>query len=144
MKNGFKIIDSDMHIMEPLDLWEKYMEPRFKDRAPRPVRVPTRGDLSLLMIDGKEPRANSPTLAHDVRMISGRRNNTVGDRIEFARKQNFDAKSQIEAMDMEDIDVAVLFPTACLHIMTMPEMDPLLAEAIKRIADEASVSSLFD
>jgi hypothetical protein len=26
----------------------------------------------------------------------------------------------------------VLFPTACLHIMTMPDMDPLLAEAICR------------
>ena len=33
MKNGFKIIDSDMHIMEPLDLWDQYMDPRFKDRA---------------------------------------------------------------------------------------------------------------
>jgi hypothetical protein len=71
MKNGFKVIDSDMHIMEPLDLWDKYMDARFKDRGPRSVRVPTRGDLSLLMIDGKEPRQNSPTLAHDVRMISG-------------------------------------------------------------------------
>ena len=29
MQNGFKIIDSDMHIMEPLDLWEKYIDPRF-------------------------------------------------------------------------------------------------------------------
>ena len=132
MKNGFKIIDSDMHIMEPLDLWEKYIDPRFKDRAPRPVRVPTRGDLKLLMIDGKEPRQNSPTLAHDVRMISGKRNNTRGDVIDFARKQNFNAKSQLEAMDIEGIDVAVLFPTACLHIMTMPDMDPLLAEAICR------------
>ena len=132
MKNGFKIIDSDMHIMEPIDLWENYMEPRFKDHAPRPVRVPSRGDLNLLLIDGREPRANSPTLAHDVRMISGRRNNTLGDRIEFARKQNFNVASQLEAMDVEGIDIAVLFPTACLHIMTMPEMDPLLAEAICR------------
>ena len=132
MKNGFKIIDSDMHIMEPLDLWEKYIDPRFKDRGPRPVRVPTRGDLNLLMIDGKEPRQNSPTLVHDVRMISGKRNTTRGDVIEFARKQNFNAKSQLEAMDIEGIDVAVLFPTACLHIMTMPDMDPLLAEAICR------------
>ena len=48
MKNGLKIIDSDMHIMEPLDLWEKYIDSRFKERAPRPVRVPTRGDLNLL------------------------------------------------------------------------------------------------
>ena len=132
MKNGFKIIDSDMHIMEPLDLWERYIDSRFKERAPRPVRVPMCGDLNLLMVDGKDPRQNSPTLAHDVRMISGKRNNTRGDVIEFARKQNFNAKSQLEAMDIEGIDVAVLFPTACLHIMTMPDMDPLLAEAICR------------
>src|SRR5262249_38044978 len=112
MKNGFKIIDSEMHIMEPLDLWERYIDSRFKERAPRPVRVPTRGDLNLLMVDGKEPRQNSPTLAHDVRMISGKRSNTRGDVIEFARKQNFNAKSQLEAMDIEGIDVAVLFPTA--------------------------------
>jgi hypothetical protein len=55
MKNGLRIIDSDMHIMEPLDLWDRHMEVRFKERAPRPVRVPTRGDLNLLMIVGKEP-----------------------------------------------------------------------------------------
>jgi predicted TIM-barrel fold metal-dependent hydrolase len=35
-------------------------------------------------------------------------------------------------MDIEGIDVAVLFPTACLHIMTMPDMDPHLAAAICR------------
>ena len=32
MRNGLNIIDSDMHIMEPLDLWDRYMEVRFKDR----------------------------------------------------------------------------------------------------------------
>ena len=112
MKNGFKVIDSDMHIMEPLDLWDKYMDARFKEHGPRAVRVPTRGDLNLLMIDGKEPRQNSPTLAHDVRMISGKRSNTRGDVIDFARKQGFNARSQIEAMEIEGIDVAVLFPTA--------------------------------
>jgi predicted TIM-barrel fold metal-dependent hydrolase len=121
-----------MHIMEPMDLWEKYMDSHFKHHAPRPVRVPSRGDLSLLILDGKEPRANSPTLANDVRMISGRRSNVRTDEIDFARKRDFDAKSQLEAMDIEGVDVAVLFPTACLHIMTMPDMDPHLAEAICR------------
>jgi predicted TIM-barrel fold metal-dependent hydrolase len=132
MKQGFKIIDSDMHIMEPMDLWEKYIDPKFRDHAPRPVRVPSRGDLNLLIVDGKEPRAQSPTLAQDVRMISARRSNVRVDEIDFARKRGFDAKSQLEAMDIEEIDVAVLFPTACLHIMTMPEMDPHLAAAICR------------
>ena len=132
MKQGFKIIDSDMHIMEPMDLWDKYIEAKFRDHAPRPVRVPSRGDLNLLILDGKEPRGQSPTLAQDVRMISARRGNTRTDEIDFARKRGFDAKSQLEAMDIEGIDVAVLFPTACLHIMTMPDMDPHLAAAICR------------
>jgi len=29
-KNGFKIFDSDMHIMEPPDLWERYIDPEFR------------------------------------------------------------------------------------------------------------------
>ena len=77
---------------------------------PELICAPTRGDLNLLLIDGKEPRQQSPTLAHDVRMISGKRSNTRGDVIDFARRQDFNAKSQLEAMDIEGLDVAVLFP----------------------------------
>jgi len=34
MKSGFKIMDSDMHLREPADLWSKYMEPAWRDQAP--------------------------------------------------------------------------------------------------------------
>ena len=34
-KAGFRIMDSDIHVDEPHDLWDRYLEPRFKDRAPR-------------------------------------------------------------------------------------------------------------
>src|SRR6266566_9285314 len=34
-KNGFKVFDSDMHIMEPPDLWECYIDPQFRSQAPR-------------------------------------------------------------------------------------------------------------
>src|SRR2546423_1360514 len=33
-KNGFKVFDSDMHIMEPPDLWQRYIAPEFRDIAP--------------------------------------------------------------------------------------------------------------
>ena len=29
MKNGFKVMDSDMHIIEPPDLWQRYIDPAF-------------------------------------------------------------------------------------------------------------------
>ena len=34
MINGYKVIDADAHMQEPLDLWDKYVEPEFYDRRP--------------------------------------------------------------------------------------------------------------
>src|SRR3954447_7507267 len=34
-KQGFKMIDAEMHVMEPVDLWERYIDPEFAKRAPR-------------------------------------------------------------------------------------------------------------
>ena len=31
---GFKVIDSDMHVIEPPDLWQRYIDPAFKPIAP--------------------------------------------------------------------------------------------------------------
>src|SRR4249919_3740085 len=34
-KNGFRLIDAEMHVMEPVDLWQRYIDPEFAARAPR-------------------------------------------------------------------------------------------------------------
>ena len=34
-KNGYKMIDAELHVMEPVDLWENYIADEFKDRAPK-------------------------------------------------------------------------------------------------------------
>ena len=43
MKDGFKVFDSNMHVLEPVDLWERYIDPSFRDRAPggHSARPPT-------------------------------------------------------------------------------------------------------
>jgi len=33
MKDGLRFVDCDMHIMEPVDLLDRYLDPRFKDRV---------------------------------------------------------------------------------------------------------------
>jgi len=38
MKNGFKVIDGDGHMQEPMDIWENYTEPAFKERVPKVSR----------------------------------------------------------------------------------------------------------
>src|SRR5438445_223840 len=34
-KNGFRVLDSDIHIIEPPDLWARYIDAPFKHQAPR-------------------------------------------------------------------------------------------------------------
>ena len=46
-KNGFRVFDSDMHIMEPPDLWERFIAPEFRDLAPRGVTSENVRDLRI-------------------------------------------------------------------------------------------------
>ena len=36
MTRPYNVLDADGHIRKPLDLWSRYMDPAFRDRAPRP------------------------------------------------------------------------------------------------------------
>ena len=38
MKEGYRFVDCDMHIMEPPDLFEKYLDPEFKPRVTSSLR----------------------------------------------------------------------------------------------------------
>src|SRR5437764_14564080 len=49
-KQGFKVMDSDMHIMEPPDLWQRYIDPEFRDQAP----------VGLTSVNYRELRTNLP------------------------------------------------------------------------------------
>ena len=33
MKDGLRFVDCDMHVMEPADLFERYLDPIFRDRV---------------------------------------------------------------------------------------------------------------
>jgi predicted TIM-barrel fold metal-dependent hydrolase len=56
------LIDADGHILEPPDLFEKYLEPRYRERATRF----TVGDdgFEFLEIDNKRSELSSPSLLH--------------------------------------------------------------------------------
>src|SRR5437899_5772729 len=54
------LIDADGHILEPPDLWEKYLEPRYRSRAVR-IRVGADG-FEFLEIDGRRAQLTSAAL----------------------------------------------------------------------------------
>ena len=49
-----EVVDADGHIMEPSDLWEKNIEPRYRDRALR-IRKDEQG-LEYMEIDGRKSK----------------------------------------------------------------------------------------
>ena len=58
-RNGFRMIDAEMHVMEPVDLWERYIDPEFTARAPRrlserrwDIRTVVEGEVMAAMPGG--------------------------------------------------------------------------------------------
>ena len=126
MKSGFKIMDSDMHLREPADLWDKYMEPEWRERAPK-VLSSTARSSAMVMIEGKILQGYQPTYRGGI-FDATRIDKEIAD----YRAQGFDAKTQLQAMDREGLDVAALYPSIGLGIMMRDDMDPKLAAAIAR------------
>ena len=102
-KHGFKVVDSDMHIMEPADLWQEYIDPEFKYKAQVGVGrfgVQVEGTF-LSRIRDEHPGTRTARA----------KNSEIDDQwYAFAQDREWDPTSQIEAMDKEGIDLAVLFP----------------------------------
>ena len=64
MKDGYRVFDSDMHVLEPADLWERYIDPAFRHRAPRGT---TRTPMDVgVTVDG----ADAFTLSGQIARVS--------------------------------------------------------------------------
>jgi len=141
MKDGLRFVDSDMHIMEPPDLFERYLDPKFRHRVSVPVGSdgrPSRGTAGSIVIDGlptsdadlqqyrKRIRRSS---TYATQLLSASRLHDT-DRLAFAVERDYDAQAQVMGMDLEGVDIAVLYPTTGLSLIARNNLDPLLSLAI--------------
>ena len=126
-KNGFYVFDSDMHIMEPPDLWERYIAPEFRSIAPRGRTSDNVRDLGVIFPGDESSGRRAIATPH--RGHNYERNQALYR--DHARR-GWGPDVQIEAMDVEGLDVAVLFPSRGLSVLTHPDRDPRFAAAIAR------------
>ena len=120
-----------MHIIEPPDLWQRYVDPEFRHRVRSLDRRPMDMNVEL---EGKyvSPSAN-PRLSQNQgtpELERGREEQNA--RFAEGLERGFDPVSQLHAMETEGIDVAVLFPSTGLHALGMWGIDPELSAAICR------------
>src|SRR5215467_9203440 len=109
MRNGFKIVDTDTHLMEPDYVFEKYIDERYKSQAPKMGVAAESGRRTFLVEGepftrekGKYPMA-APAFFKAVKKAM--------ERFERASKVGFSPESRLLDMDEQGVDVQIVYPT---------------------------------
>ncbi len=116
MKDGMIVVDADRHVIEPSDLWQRYMPADVRDKAPGwDFSGPRGGNFQFAGVPIPEPT-----------WIADRTGLFEADRFAEAAARDYDVPSHLSAMDAEGIDLAVLFPSRGLLVPGVVDVDPAL------------------
>jgi predicted TIM-barrel fold metal-dependent hydrolase len=144
-RDGFLILDSDLHMMEPDDLWARYLGGPHK--ANPPVFF---GGQRQQLAESKEDKGNADSImgmevqglaipAHADQQgatVSSRelrrRSRARHPHFAVAKAQGYDPASTLTAMDIEGIDVAVMYGTRGRQILCHDDLAPDYAAALAR------------
>jgi predicted TIM-barrel fold metal-dependent hydrolase len=128
--DGAVICDSDMHVLEPPDLWQRYIADEFRHAAPVGM-TELRRDLRV--------RVKSEVLlrAGPVRPLKEKGGSGIGWRTDqeaayaAAEARGWDAVAQLEAMDREGVGRAVLFPSRGLFVLGLDSSEQVGADGLE-------------
>src|SRR5215475_2290483 len=152
MKSEALVVDADGHILEPPDLWEKYLEPKYRPNAIR-IRVGDNG-YEYLEVAGRRAGMTRPGalatlggMGKQVDESRRRREKFVGEgRAEELRYSlpgpsdtylkgaafgTMDMKERLQLLDKEGMARALLYPTLGL-LWECETNDPELSSAYCR------------
>jgi uncharacterized protein len=110
------VIDVDGHVFEPDELWERYLPSRF--HAARPKLVLDDRDTTRYLLEG---RMIPPGTGRGAWVPEGMRESTVH------REGAVDPKLRLEDMDIEGIDVAVLYGAVSLGFYRIQDRELSIA-----------------
>ncbi len=123
---NYRIISSDSHIFEPADLWTSRIDPKFRDRAPRMVH--------------REEDNTDWWVCEGVKGVSGASGGgQAGIRFEDPEKLSFAGgtdqirpggyipEEHVKDLDIDGIDVDILYPSNSLGLYTVPDGEFLTA-----------------
>lgn len=115
-KQGFKVIDSDLHLIEPPDVFEKHADAQFKDRVPAGLNDGLR-DIRLI-----DPASGGYWGMQEMTRPNlpggfGRQSSKDEDVYRKDAERGWTSQVQLEAMDAEGIDLAFMYPTRGLFAM---------------------------
>ena len=144
-RDGYLILDSDLHMMEPDDLWSRYLEGPHRANLPRffggqqqklGESSDDKGNADTIMgmevaglaIPAHAKATGATASSHELR----RRSRARHPHFQVARGQGFDPESTLTAMDIEGVDVAVMYGTRGRQILMHDDLAGDYAAALAR------------
>ncbi len=150
----FEVFDSDSHVVEPREVWEKYLEPEYRVLGKHALWREEGQFDSYLKINGQVFRDNgNPNIPRHAIWNPGMTWDSVGDLDPDIRhpmsEGAWDPQARLRDMDAMGIDQAFLYPTwfaEGFHLVEDPDVSYALARAYNDwIADfcQASPGRLY-
>ncbi|HEV8298036.1 MAG TPA: amidohydrolase family protein [Acidimicrobiales bacterium] len=134
MLQGMGVIDADAHVLEPDDLWDRYLDKRFAAFAPKTRRIapghPYYAEYEFCGV----VRGRGGVRMDTVRSVNDGHGGRITVMEAYAPYINagFSAASYVDFMDMAGIDHMLVYPTIGLPLTALPNVEPRLAAAVKR------------
>lgn len=128
------VIDGDSHFMEPLDLFERYIDPKFRAQAMRVAKDPATGKPTLV-VEGRQ--LHILNVEELLAAVVGYGQKEEGhDLSNFDQALTYNAEWQdmdkrVQFLDQEGIDKQILYPTMGL-LWEGGVDEPLVADALCR------------
>ena len=119
MKGQFQVIDTLRHVIEPPDLWDRWLDAPYKSQAGIHV-----DQSRVAMVVNGRPVSRTP--------LNFLANPTYQQTYAKTVAADFSPQSHLADMDAEGVDVGLLLPTAGLYAIWSDHIDAELAAALAR------------
>ena len=121
---GYRVISSDNHVAEPPHLWTSRIESKFKDRAPYVVRMEDGADWWFC--DGTQVVSVHSGSQTGLRFDNPRKL-TRRDVFENVRPGAYIPEEHAKDMDLDGVDVSIVYPTVGLLMYRVPDSELITA-----------------
>jgi predicted TIM-barrel fold metal-dependent hydrolase len=141
MARELKMVDTDAHVLEPQDMWEKYLDPEFREEMPRHwcgyggdplefefgVIIPSaQASAQYIMPTGRSPQGEKKPAV----FASAARN--LEEAYDKYAVKGFTPDIYRDALPQVGIEHMIVYPTVCLYTTAVPILSAATAAAYRR------------
>jgi predicted TIM-barrel fold metal-dependent hydrolase len=112
----FGVISADSHVAEPVDLWTKYIDPKYGERAPRVVK---QDGVDAFVVEGVDLLPIAPSMGAGKGLDQLEKHGSFDENV---RPGGYRPKERLADMETDGVDAEVLYPTFALRMYRIPDL----------------------